>query len=178
MNNSHNVVDNLADKAKDFVKDAMDLTQAVSDAWNSNTKGNHGLHPNDFAAAKNTLDKYFPSLTLTGFDTPSKNLQSPDQTSAIAAADKEAGRVMASAVVSEGDVGELHQVYGGISVLTGEGQFAQARVGAAIDAAMGKLAAARATREFSPSDSDAFAQQFGSREAYANYKKEQLKKVG
>lgn len=104
------------------------------------------------------------------------SIPSPEQQSAaIGHGDKEAGRVGSMAVVNDSDVGSLESAYGQISGLTPEGQFAQARVGAVLEAARGKLAAARASSEFNPADSAGYAQQFGSRDAYVAFKQQQLK---
>ena len=97
-----------------------------------------------------------------------------DQSGAIAAGDQAAGQVSNSAVVSDGDVGQLEAAYGNINGMSAEGQFAQARVGAAIDAARAKLAAARAAADYNPADNADYAQQFGSKEAYDAYKQQQL----
>src|SRR5688572_24629731 len=68
-----------------------------------------------------------------------------NQQTAINQGDTAAGRVNNTAVVSDADVGNLQAAISSIDGSTAEGQFALARVGAALDSAKAKLAAAKAT---------------------------------
>jgi hypothetical protein len=92
---------------------------------------------------------------------------------AIANGDNVAGRVNNTTVVSDADVGALKGALGSIDGSTAAGQFAIARVQAALNAAEGKVAAGRSA---GAGGDYAGAQQFGSPEAYAAYKRAQAEK--
>ncbi len=173
-NNNGDIWEDVKDVVLDTAQVAESLGQVISDTWGPGSAANSGLHANDLTAALDTLGEEFGQLSLlaaTAFDSMTS---APDQAGAIAAGDQEAGRIANSAVVSDGDIGQLEAAYSNISGMSAEGQFAQARVGAAINAARAKLAAARVAADYNPADSADYAQQFGSREAYDAYKQQQL----
>jgi hypothetical protein len=129
-----------------------------------NTPGQHAMSAGEAIAAGLAVGAIVDSLTPP---TPVENQ------AAIAAGDNEAGRINNMSVVSDSDISALQGALGSISGATAGGQYAQARVGAALDAAKAKIAAGRAA---GAGGDYAQAQQFGSPQAFEAYKKQQADK--
>lgn len=199
-NSGDSFADKAQEVAKDVADLGEAMANVIKDTWGPGAQANQSLDPtlasltldDYFKSANLTANALIPGINASTFNVAQQqqglspaeavvlglaataiadSIPEPEkQQGAIDAGDTAAGRVNNLAVVSEADVGALMAAYGSISGLTPEGQFAQARVGAAIDAARAKLAAAKAAQDMGGKDNPDYAQQFGSKEAYLAYR--------